>query len=247
VRAPPSRMTRVPLLRRGAVAGSFCTVLGVDAEDSEPDLVADPEDAIPDEPDAIRRGIQELPRRRRRHLEDGVVPVLDVLEDELQRPPRRAPPSAAPGGVVARRRRGRPVVGRQLPLVPPAEEGRPRLPVVRVEARIGAARRSSPRSPRRWRRRAPLPSAAAGWGCRRRSGANLRAPGSPAAPCSRRREGAGPPIGGGIGGRTRCSLRRRRRKGRPLVKLEDAWARCAGRMGKMAGECGRTDAVGRVI
>jgi hypothetical protein len=51
-------------LRRGAVAGSFFTVLGVDAEDSEPELVADPEDAVPDEPDAIRRGIQELPRRR---------------------------------------------------------------------------------------------------------------------------------------------------------------------------------------
>jgi hypothetical protein len=44
-------------LRRGAVAGSFFTVLGVDAEDSEPDLVADPKDAVLDEPDAIRRGI----------------------------------------------------------------------------------------------------------------------------------------------------------------------------------------------
>jgi hypothetical protein len=57
-------MTRAPLLRRGAVAGSFFTVLGVDAEDHDPDLVADPEDADPEEPDAIRRGIQELPRRR---------------------------------------------------------------------------------------------------------------------------------------------------------------------------------------
>jgi hypothetical protein len=52
-------MTRAPLLRRGAVAGSCLTVLGVDAEDRDPDLVADSE-----EPDAIRRGIQELPRRR---------------------------------------------------------------------------------------------------------------------------------------------------------------------------------------
>jgi hypothetical protein len=40
------------------------TVLGVDAEDRDPDLVADPEDAEPEEPDAIRCGIQELPRRR---------------------------------------------------------------------------------------------------------------------------------------------------------------------------------------
>jgi hypothetical protein len=33
-----------------------------------------------------------------------------------------------------------------------------------------------------------------------------------------------------------------------LLELEDEWARCAGRMGKMvAGECGRPDAVGRVI
>jgi hypothetical protein len=47
------------------LAGSLFTVLGVDAEDSEPDLVADPDNAIPDEPDvAIRHGIQLLPRRR---------------------------------------------------------------------------------------------------------------------------------------------------------------------------------------
>jgi hypothetical protein len=57
-------MTRAPLLRRGAVAGSCLTVLGVDAEDRDPDLVADPEDAEPEESDAIRRGIQELPWRR---------------------------------------------------------------------------------------------------------------------------------------------------------------------------------------
>jgi hypothetical protein len=42
------------------------TVLGVDAEDRDADLIADPEDAEPEETDAIRRGIQELPRRRRR-------------------------------------------------------------------------------------------------------------------------------------------------------------------------------------
>jgi hypothetical protein len=36
----------------------------MDAEDRDADLVADPEDAEPEEPDAIRRGIHELPRRR---------------------------------------------------------------------------------------------------------------------------------------------------------------------------------------
>jgi hypothetical protein len=60
-------MTRAPLLRPGTIAGSLFTVLSVDAEDSEPDLVADPDDAIPDEPDtAIRRGIQLLLQRRER-------------------------------------------------------------------------------------------------------------------------------------------------------------------------------------
>jgi hypothetical protein len=53
-------MTRAPLLRLGVADGGSClTVLGVDAEDRDADLVADPK-----EPDAIRRGIQELPRRR---------------------------------------------------------------------------------------------------------------------------------------------------------------------------------------
>jgi hypothetical protein len=53
-------MTRAPLLRLGGADGGSClTVLGVDAEDRDADLVADPE-----EPDAIRHGIQELPRRR---------------------------------------------------------------------------------------------------------------------------------------------------------------------------------------
>jgi hypothetical protein len=58
-------MTRAPLLRLGgADIGSCLTVLGVDAEDRDADLIADPEDAEPEEPDAIHRGIQELPRRR---------------------------------------------------------------------------------------------------------------------------------------------------------------------------------------
>jgi hypothetical protein len=37
-------MTRAPLLRQGAVAGSCLTVLGIDAEDRDPDLVVDPAD-----------------------------------------------------------------------------------------------------------------------------------------------------------------------------------------------------------
>jgi hypothetical protein len=57
-------MTRAPLLRLGAAdGGSRLTVLGVDADDRDADL-ADPEDAYPEETDAIRCGIQELPRRR---------------------------------------------------------------------------------------------------------------------------------------------------------------------------------------
>jgi hypothetical protein len=61
----PLRMTRAPLLRLGgADGGSRLTVLGVDAEDRDADLVAGPEDADPEETDAIRRGIQEPPRRR---------------------------------------------------------------------------------------------------------------------------------------------------------------------------------------
>jgi hypothetical protein len=58
-------MTRALLLRlSGADGGSCSTVLGMDAEDRDADLIADPEDADPEEPDAIRRGIQEPPRRR---------------------------------------------------------------------------------------------------------------------------------------------------------------------------------------
>jgi hypothetical protein len=53
-------MTREPLLRLGGADGGSCfTVLGVDADDRDADLEADPEDQ-----DAIRRGIRELPRRR---------------------------------------------------------------------------------------------------------------------------------------------------------------------------------------
>jgi hypothetical protein len=62
-------MTRALLLRLGGVdGGSRLTVLGVDADDHDADDrdadLVDPEDADPEETDAIRRGIQELPRRR---------------------------------------------------------------------------------------------------------------------------------------------------------------------------------------
>jgi hypothetical protein len=55
-------MTRAPLLRLdGADGGSCFIVLGVDADDRDADLDADPDDAVPEEWDAIRRGIHELP------------------------------------------------------------------------------------------------------------------------------------------------------------------------------------------
>jgi hypothetical protein len=58
-------MTRAPLLRLGGADGGSCfTVLGVDADDRDADLDAEPDDADPEDRDAIRRGIQELPRRR---------------------------------------------------------------------------------------------------------------------------------------------------------------------------------------
>jgi hypothetical protein len=58
-------MTRAPLLRLGSADGGSCfTVLGVDAGDHDADLEADPDDADPEDRDAIRRGIHELPRRR---------------------------------------------------------------------------------------------------------------------------------------------------------------------------------------
>jgi hypothetical protein len=53
--------------------------------------------------------------------------------------------------------------------------------------------------------------AAAGLGRRPRSDANLRARGSRAAPGSPPRRAAVPPTSGGNVGRSRCSLRRRRR------------------------------------
>jgi hypothetical protein len=80
-------------------------------------------------------------RTRRRHLQDGVVAALDVLEDERQGAAGSAPPAAAPGGIVACRRRGRTVVRRQLAFVPTTEERGPRLPIVGVER--GSARCSS--------------------------------------------------------------------------------------------------------
>jgi hypothetical protein len=60
-----SRMTRAPLLcLGGADDGSCFTVLGVDADDRDANLEADPDDADPEDRDAIRCGIHELPHRR---------------------------------------------------------------------------------------------------------------------------------------------------------------------------------------
>jgi hypothetical protein len=66
-------MTRAPLLRlSGADGGSCFTVLGIDADERDADLDADPDDADPEERDAIRRGIHELPRRRDREGGGGI-------------------------------------------------------------------------------------------------------------------------------------------------------------------------------
>jgi hypothetical protein len=115
------------------------TVLGVDAEDRDPDLVADPEDAESKEPwhQGAPAAAGERQTWRRRHLEGGVIAALDVVEDELERAAGRAPPAAAPGGIVARGRRGWAVIRRQLAFVATVEERRPRLPIVGVEAWIG--------------------------------------------------------------------------------------------------------------
>jgi hypothetical protein len=58
-------MTRAPLLHLGGVDGGSCfTVLCIDVDDRDADLEADPGDADPEDRDAIRRGIHELPRCR---------------------------------------------------------------------------------------------------------------------------------------------------------------------------------------
>jgi hypothetical protein len=71
-------MTRALLLRLGGADGGSCfTVLGVDADERDADLDADPDDTDPDdadpeERDAIRRGIHELPWRRDREGGGGI-------------------------------------------------------------------------------------------------------------------------------------------------------------------------------
>jgi hypothetical protein len=68
-------MTRAPLLRplvSLADGGSCFTVLGIDADERDGDLDADPDDADPDKRDAIRRAIHELPRRRDREGGGGI-------------------------------------------------------------------------------------------------------------------------------------------------------------------------------
>jgi hypothetical protein len=94
VRAP-SRMTRAPLLRLGgADGGSRLTVLGVDAEDRDADLVADPEDVDPEETDAIRRGIQELPRRRESVGRGGISRTGSLSRSMCSRTNSRVRPGA---------------------------------------------------------------------------------------------------------------------------------------------------------
>jgi hypothetical protein len=58
-------MTRAPLLHPlvgGTDGGSYFTILGVDADERDADLDANPDDTDTEERDAIRRGIHELPR-----------------------------------------------------------------------------------------------------------------------------------------------------------------------------------------
>jgi hypothetical protein len=76
-------------------------VLGVDAEDRDPDLVADPEDAEPEEPDAIRRGIQELPRRREIVERGGGISRTGSLPRSMW---SRTNSSVRPGALHQRRR-----------------------------------------------------------------------------------------------------------------------------------------------
>jgi hypothetical protein len=62
-----------------------------------------------------------------------------VREHVFQGAARRAPPAApAAGGVVARGRRGRAIVGGEIPFVPAPEELVPRRVVVGEEARLRA-------------------------------------------------------------------------------------------------------------
>jgi hypothetical protein len=78
-------MMRVPLLRPlvGGVDGGSCfTILGVDADERDADLDADPDDANPDKRDAIRRGIHELPRRRDREG-GGSIPRMGELPPSM--------------------------------------------------------------------------------------------------------------------------------------------------------------------
>jgi hypothetical protein len=77
------------------------TVLGVDTEDRDADLVADPEDADPEETDAIRRGIQELPRRRESIERGGGISRTGSLPFSMC---SRTNSRVRPGAVHQRRR-----------------------------------------------------------------------------------------------------------------------------------------------
>jgi hypothetical protein len=234
----PSRMMRAPLLCPlvgGADGGSCFTFLGVDAHERDADLDADPE-----ERDAIRRGIHELPWGRDREGGGG-IPRMDELPPSMcastasrVRPcvlhQRRRPAALlrAKGGEGCHRRLvSVRTCGGRTPSTPGSCRGRSAAP--------RAARRSSSRAPRRWRRRGRRPLAGEGSGRPPRPGAILRVRGSPAAPSSPPCTGGGPPTGAGNAGRSHCSLRHRCRRSPPL--LEVSWRVDWGEGG---GECGQT-------
>jgi hypothetical protein len=54
------------------IVAGVAAVLGVDADERDADLDANPDDADPEEWDAIRRGIHELPRRHDREGGGGI-------------------------------------------------------------------------------------------------------------------------------------------------------------------------------
>jgi hypothetical protein len=116
------------------------TVLGVDADDRDANLEADPEDVDPKDQDAIHRGIHELPRRC-----DSVGGIPRIGEFPRSMCARTA--SRVQSGALHQRRRpavllraggGGAVVRGEFTLIPAPEERVPRRVVVRVEPRLGA-------------------------------------------------------------------------------------------------------------
>jgi hypothetical protein len=61
-----------------------------------------------------------------------------VREHGLEGAAQRAPPATAAGGVVVCKRRGRAIIGGELPFIPASEEFVPRQVVVGEETRLRA-------------------------------------------------------------------------------------------------------------